>query len=336
MCFKSKNGVYLIAEIGGNHEGDFEYAKRLTDLACQSGVDAVKFQIYTGNALVSKIEDPDRNIHFKRFELTPEQYICLAKQCQENGVTFTASVWDMRALEWIDPYIKYYKIGSGDLTAYPILRNIASLSKPIILSTGLATLEEVRAAVEYIQSIDSRYKNKEYLALLQCTSMYPIPDEEANLDVMNLFRSEFKLPVGYSDHTIGSAAVETAVAMGAEIIEMHFTDTREGKSFRDHKLSFTPDEIKNLIRKINKIRTLKGKRIKAPTKVEIESGHINIFRRAVYLVRDLPSGAVLSDKELTVLRPNYGIDARDYERLIGRTLKKDTKAQQRLDWNDFD
>ena len=145
MCFKSKNGVYLIAEIGGNHEGDFEYAKRLTDLACQSGVDAVKFQIYTGNALVSKIEDPDRNIHFKRFELTPEQYICLAKQCQENGVTFTASVWDMRAFEWIDPYIKFYKIGSGDLTAYPILKNIASLSKPIILSTGLATLEEVRA-----------------------------------------------------------------------------------------------------------------------------------------------------------------------------------------------
>jgi len=285
---------------------------------------------------VSKKEDPVQNAHFKRFELTSDQYISLAKQCQENGVTFTASVWDMRALEWIDPYIKYYKIGSGDLTAYPILRNIASLSKPIILSTGLATLEEVRAAVEYIQSIDSRYKNKEYLALLQCTSMYPIPDEDANLKILDLFRKEFQLTIGYSDHTIGSSAAEIAVAIGAEIIEMHFTDTREGKFFRDHQVSFTCDEIKVFIEKIKKIKRLQGDYIKKPTNSEVKSGHVASFRRAVYPVRDIKQGTILKENDLTALRPNQGVDAREYDNLIGKRLKRDIKKYRRIQWIDIE
>ena len=120
-----KNGPYLIAEIGGNHEGDFNYAIKLTELACKSGVDAVKFQIYTGDILVSSVESPDRNEHFKKFELTSNQYISLAEICYLSGVTFMASVWDPDAINWIDPYIKIYKIGSGDLTAYPIIKKIA-------------------------------------------------------------------------------------------------------------------------------------------------------------------------------------------------------------------
>lgn len=335
-CWQGKYWPYLIAEIGGNHEGNFEYAKRLTDMACKSGVDAVKFQIYTGDTLVSYVEEPERNAHFKRFELKPEEYISLAKLCLSHGVEFTASVWDMSALEWIDPYMNFYKIGSGDLTAYPILKRIVSIGKPIILSTGLSTLDEVRATVDYIQSIDNRYTNKNFLALLQCTSMYPIPDEDANLKVMDMFRKEFQLTVGYSNHTVGVDAVEIAVAMGAEIIEMHFTDTREGQSFRDHQVSFTCEEIKLLIDKIRKIKTLQGSMVKEPTKSEIEAEHVNSFRRAVYPVKDLPAGKILTEDVITVLRPNQGIDARDYAKLIGERLKKDIVELHPFSWDDME
>jgi len=332
-CWVGKHGPYLIAEIGGNHEGSFEYAQKLTDLACKSGVDAVKYQIYTGDTLVNCVEEPERNAHFKRFELKPDEYMLLARQCRENGVEFTASVWDMNALRWIDSYINFYKIGSGDLTAYPILKRIASIGKPIILSTGLSTLNEVSATVNYIKSLDKRYENKEFLALLQCTSMYPIPDEDANLQVMNLFRKEFQLTVGYSDHTVGSDAVEIAVAMGAEIIEMHFTDTREGKSFRDHQVSFTCDELKELIEKIKKIRILRGKMNKAPTKSEICSGHVDSFRRAVYCKRKLGAGDILTEEDLVLLRPAHGIDAREYESVIGRRTKCAIGPLEKITWD---
>jgi N-acetylneuraminate synthase/N,N'-diacetyllegionaminate synthase len=241
----------------------------------------------------------------------------------------------MNALEWIDPYMTYYKIGSGDLTAYPVLKKIASIAKPIILSTGLSTLDEVSDAIKYIQSVNDIYKDKRFFALLQCTSMYPIPDEDANLKVMDLFRESFNLTVGYSDHTIGEDAVEIAVAMGAEIIEMHFTDNREGKTFRDHQISFTCDEIKLLIEKIRKIMTLQGSKVKSPTMSEIKAGHINSFRRAVYPVKDLTPETILSKDDLTTLRPNSGIDARDFDNLMGKQLKNKIEAFQRLDWNDL-
>ena len=298
MSWQGKRGVYLIAEIGGNHEGDFDYARKLTQLACQSGVDAVKFQIYTGDTIVSKVEDPARNQHFKRFELSPDQYISLAEQCRDHGVTFLASVWNIDALDWIDPYLTFYKIGSGDLTAYPFIKRIASRGKPIVLSTGLSTQDEIEDAVSWIQSQDARYKQAEYLALLQCSSMYPIPDEDANLNVMDWLRKRFQLTVGYSDHTVGTEAAETAVAMGAEILELHFTDTRRGKTFRDHQVSFTPEEIRRLIEKIERIKTLQGSPEKFPTESEIEANHVESFRRAVYPLRDLPAGTVITEDDL--------------------------------------
>jgi N,N'-diacetyllegionaminate synthase len=335
LGWQGKYGPYLIAEIGGNHEGDFDYAKKITRLACASGVDAVKFQIYTGDTLVNKLESPERNAHFKRFQLSKEQYVALAELCKNSDVTFTASVWDLATFDWIDQYVPFYKVGSGDLTALPILKKITSLGKPIILSTGLATLAEVKESVNYIQALDYRYKKSEYLALLQCTSMYPIPDEDANLRVMELFLREFGLTVGYSDHTEGTIAVETAIALGAEIVEMHFTDTREGKSFRDHKVSFTCDEIKKLIQGIKNIIVLQGQIIKAPTKSEIDAGHINSFRRAVYPVKNLKKGTILTEEDLTILRPNHGIDARDYDNLLGKVLKRDIRAYEVMHWKDI-
>jgi len=334
--WKSANGVYLIAEIGGNHEGDFEGSRRLTELACSSGVDAVKFQIYTGDSLVNRVEDPDRNAHFKRFELTKDQYLELSAICEEHDVDFMASVWDPAAVDWIDDKVSCYKIGSGDLTAYPVLKKIADKRKPMILSTGLSTMDEISGTLRYLQGLDPIYGQNGMLALLQCTSMYPIPHEEANLNVMGTLKKKFGVVVGYSDHTVGTDAVLAASALGAEIIEFHFTDSREGKVFRDHKISFTRDEVKVLLPVIKKMRTLAGAKDKAPTASEISSGHVTSFRRALYPARDLAGGTVLKEEDLVALRPNVGIGAEYYEKLLGRTLKKDLKALEKLSWEFFD
>ena len=201
--WKGKHGPLLIAEIGGNHEGNFEYALKLTKLAIDSNVDFVKFQLYTGDTLVSKVESPQRNKHFKKFELSMEQYIQLAELCEANGVKFMASVWNPDYVSWIDKYNPIYKIGSGDLTAYPVLKEFAKLGKPIILSTGLSTIDDIAGAVEVIQKENEIYKNPNFLSILQCTSMYPIPYEDANLSVIQTLKDIFHLPIGYSDHTEG-------------------------------------------------------------------------------------------------------------------------------------
>ncbi len=331
--WKGKHGTLLIAEIGGNHEGDFEYAKKLTQLAIESDVDYIKFQLYSGDTLVSKLESPVRNEHFKKFELSKENYIALAKMCNAAGIGFMASVWDINYMDWIDPFLPIYKIGSGDLTAYPVLKATAKRRKPMILSTGLSTLEEVVETVEYIQSIDSIYYDPNYLSILQCTSMYPIPFEDANLSVMQTIQSITGLPVGYSDHTEGGKALEIAVAMGAQILEFHFTDTREGQTFRDHKVSLTKAEVHQLIKDIKNIKLLKGHPLKKP--LPVEGDHVTSFRRAVYPLIDIEAGTILEEKHLTTLRPNHGIDARDFEKVIGKKCNRSLKKHQKLLWEHF-
>lgn len=333
--FKGKFGPLLIAEIGGNHEGNFDYAKRLTQLAIESGADVVKFQIYTGDTLVSSIESPDRNKHFKKFELTQEQHIELAKMVVDSGLKYTASVWDIDALRWIDDYLSFYKIGSGDLTAYPFLKFFALKGKPIVLSTGLATENEVLDAVKYIQEINPAYTNEEMLAVLQCTSMYPINDSDANLNVMHRLKELTNVCIGYSDHTEGSKALITAVSMGAKVLEFHFTDDRKGKVFRDHRVSLTKDEVQKLLIEISDIKNLQGSKIKQVLKIEKDNKHEISFRRAVYPSRDIKRGEVLNENNLTVLRPNHGIDARSFFEVIGKRAKFDLKKHQKLDWDFF-
>jgi len=330
--FLGKHGPLLIAEIGGNHEGNFEYAKELTELAISTNVDFIKFQLYTGDTLVSKIESETRNAHFKKFELKKEQHIELAKLVRNAGIGYMASVWDEEMMEWIDPYLPIYKIGSGDLTAYSIIRTIAQKGKPIILSTGLSTEKEVLEAISFIQSVNIKYKRPENLAILQCTSMYPIPESDANLSVMNRLKEKTGLTIGYSDHTEGTKALKTAYAMGSQIFEFHFTDNREGKSFRDHKVSLTPDEVKEFIKTIKRIDEIKGSCEKKPLPIEIENGHVDSFRRAVYPKKDIPSGTKITEKDLICLRPNHGIDARDYDKVIGKITRVDLKAHQKLEW----
>jgi N-acetylneuraminate synthase/N,N'-diacetyllegionaminate synthase len=333
--WKGKHGPLLIAEIGGNHEGDFEYAKKLTQLAIDSGADYVKFQIYTGDGIVSKVESPDRNKHFKKFELTPKQHIELAEMCRSQKVGYTASVWNFDALDWINPYMDFFKVGSGDLTAYPMLRELAKYQKPILISTGLASEKEVVEAVSFLRGQNNFYKKEESIAVLQCTSMYPIKDSDANLNVMHRFKELLNCAIGYSDHTEGSYAMEIAVAMGAEVLEFHFTDDRAGKTFRDHKVSLTKAEVQELIQKINLINTLQGSSQKEAMPIEIDNGHHESFRRAVYPLTDIKKGEELTNDNITVLRPAHGIDAREYDQLIGKKALKDLEKYQKLSWEYF-
>lgn len=334
--FKGKYGPLLIAEIGGNHEGDFEYARKLVSLAIESDVDYVKLQIYSGDSLVSQLESPDRNRHFKKFELTREQHMELAEMIINAGKMYTSSVWDIDAMGWIDRYMSLYKVGSGDLTAYPVLRKTAMIGKPIIISTGLSHEEEVIDTVKFIQQVNPVYHSPEMLAILQCTSMYPIPQADANLAVMNSLKAKTGLTIGYSDHTEGAKALGYATALGAEILEFHFTDSREGKQFRDHKVSLTKDEVTELIEEIKLIDSLKGDSTKKPVQIEEENGHVISFRRAVYPSRDIKKGEVVNEDNLTVLRPNSGIDARNFDDLIGKMALVDLKKHQKLDFKYFE
>lgn len=333
--FKSKYGSLLIAEIGGNHEGNFDYAKKLTQLAIESDVDVIKFQIYTGDTLVSKIESPLRNKHFKKFELSKSQHIYLAEMVKESGVKYSSSVWDVQALEWFDKYIDIYKIGSGDLTAYPVLKETAKIGKPMIISSGLSLESEVVDTVKFIQDCNPVYLDKDYLGVLQCTSMYPIPFEDANLNVLKRFNEIFDLTIGYSDHTEGSKALQYAHAMGAEILEFHFTDSRANKDFRDHKVSLTKSEIHELIAEMKLINTLKGNSEKKPLKIEKDNGHDLSFRRAVYPSRDIKKGEILSHDNLTVLRPLSSIDARSYYDVIGKEVLKDFEMHEKMNFEDL-
>lgn len=333
--FKSKYGSLLIAEIGGNHEGNFKYAKKLTQLAIESDVDVVKFQIYTGDSLVSKIESPNRNNHFKKFELSKNEHIYLAEMVKESGIKYSSSVWDIEALKWLDKYIDIYKIGSGDLTAYPILNETAKIGKPMIISSGISSEIEVRNTVNFIQDCNPLYFDKDFLGLLQCTSMYPIPFDDANLNVINRFNEIFDLTIGYSDHTEGSKALKYAHAMGAKILEFHFTDSRENKNFRDHQVSLTKSDVHELIAEIKLINTLKGNNDKKPLKIEIDNGHDLSFRRAVYPSRNIKKGEILTYENLTVLRPLSGIDARSFYDVIGKEVLKDFEMHEKINIEDL-
>jgi sialic acid synthase SpsE/spore coat polysaccharide biosynthesis protein SpsF (cytidylyltransferase family) len=334
--WRGRYGPLLIAEIGGNHEGNFNVAKDLARKAIDTGVDYVKFQLYRGDSLVSPVESPDRNQHFKKFELSKEQHLAIANMCREAEVGYLASVWDLEMLEWIDPYLSVYKIGSGDLTAWPILRAFAKRCKPIILSTGLSTLDEVIQSVSQIQSVDNRYCLPEWLCLLQCTAMYPIAEKEANLQVLETLRQATGLAVGYSDHTEKGLALRTAAAMGAEVLEFHFTDTREGKVFRDHKVSLTPEEVKILQEDLVRIQVVKGSNIKIPQKTEIEQEHVTSFRRGIYLNKTVFKGQQVTSEDIVTLRPNHGLDARDVDLLPGAIVQNDLAAFKKLSWEDVE
>jgi sialic acid synthase SpsE len=339
--WEGRNGPLLIAEIGGNHEGSFEKAKKLTTLAFNTEVDVIKFQLYKGETLVSPFESRDRFNHFKKFQLTKKENIYLAEMCINNGFKYLASIWDLKILDWIDKYLDYYKIGSGDLTALPIIENFARRGKPIILSSGLSTMNEIIQTVKFIRKTNPIYKNKNFLSILQCTSTYPTIDNEVNLSVMQTLKKT-GMTIGYSDHTTDDFALRLACQLGAKILEFHFTDNPKRKIFRDHQISLTAFKVKKFIDFIKKKEILKnnkrakivlGSKIKKPTKTEISTNNIITFRRAIYCKKHLKVGDKIQYKDLVFLRPNHGTDIRDYKKIIGKTVKKSILPYEKITFN---
>ena len=335
MDFNKK--IFIIAEIGGNHEGNFEYAKKLLLDVAKTGADAIKFQIYQGDKLVSEIEDPKRNKHFKKFELTEKQWIELIELAKKNNIVFMASIWDVDLIKKFDNHLNIYKIGSGDLTAYPVLEIIARKNKPIILSTAMSDIKEIKETVNFLKKINPSLIKEKKLALLHCVAMYGDPkDEHTNLLSIKKLQDEFPgLPIGYSDHTKGTYAVQLAMAMGVKIIEKHFTDDKT-REFRDHHISVDFNEMKGLIKKARQIEALLGEYKKEPV-LPIESKErIQEFRRAVYFKKDMKKGEIATRDNLTVLRPNLGVDARNFYKILGKKLKNSKKKHQRLNYSDFE
>ena len=331
-CFK-ENSLYLIAEIGGNHQGSFEKALELCELAINSDADCIKFQLYTAENLVNPLISDDRYKHFKKFELTEDQHIQLAKKCIQSGKDYTASIWDMNMVSFIEPYIKFFKIGSGDLTCREYLRRFAVTGKPIILSTGLSNEKEVHEAIKYIREVNNTYFNKGKLVIMQCTSMYPIEDADANLSVISNFSKIDHIIPGYSDHTRGNKALINSVLLGAKVLEFHFTDNKNNATFRDHLVSLELEDVIQMKKDAIQALEMIGDPEKKPLEIEIKNGHLESFRRAIYPKKDIEKGEKLSKDNIICLRPCKGIGAEYYDEIIGKELLVSIKKFQALDWN---
>lgn len=324
----------LIAEIGGNHQGNFNKAIELTQLALESGAQAVKFQIYYADSLVSEKENELRYKHFKGFELSQEQHLELAKMVKDAGLLYSASIWDESSIDVFSKYLDFIKIGSGDLTAYNILYKLAKLSKPIVLSTGLSSFDEVSSCVQFLRSCNKFYLRKESITLLQCTSMYPINLSDVNLSVLHEYAT-LNCSIGYSDHTVGLVALKQAISFGVDAIEFHFTDDKKNESFRDHKVSLDINDVLKLKQYIERTNVIMGSGKKHPLEIEISSEHVRTFRRSIYVKRDVPKGTVLTENDLTTLRPNNGICASKYFEIIGKQASKSLSKGDLLTINCF-
>lgn len=338
MSRKLKKGDrYLIAEIGGNHEGNLNVALDLIRSAADTGVDAVKFQSYTGKGLVNRILDPERVIHFDRFTLEPSDFEKLKSEAKNLGLDFLSSIWDYDAYRDLIDDMPMIKIGSGDLTNRLYLERFARTGKPIILSTAMCNLDEICDAVHFIRSINDVYECADNLCIMHCVAMYGNPkDEFANLaSIQKLQEVLPNVEIGYSDHTIGNEAMIFAYALGVRKFEFHFTYDKN-REFRDHHISLNSQDIIDLIESFDRFDRMIGMREKKPIS-EIETvQRIREFRRGVFLIRDLKKGDVVELSDLTVLRPNIGIPASDYQWLIGKKATQNITAFQALDKKYFE
>ncbi len=310
--------VFIIAEIGNNHEGSYNLAKEMIELAAKAGADAVKFQIIIPERLVS-IQQKDRIRQLKKFQLSYAEFTKLSKIAMNEGVIFLSTPFDIDSALFLNDLSPAYKIASGDNDFFPLIEVIAKTGKPIIMSTGLANLDEVKKSTLFIKNIWKKNNINQELALLHCISSYPTPIESANLLAIHRLE-QFGDIVGYSDHTMGVETAVTSVAVGAKIIEKHFTIDNDYSDFHDHQLSANPSVFKEMVQKIREIETTLGQFRKHLSKEEIES--IEKSRRSIVAKHDLYSGHVLTFNDLDWVRPGGGIKPGNEEKIIGKKLIK--------------
>lgn len=322
----------IIAEAGVNHNGSIELAKQLVDNAVEAGVDYIKFQTFKASKLVTKAakqaEYQQKNIGrggdsqyqmLKKLELSPEDHEVLIAYCKEKGINFFSTAFDFDSIEYLHSLdLGLWKVPSGEVTNYPFLKRVATYNEKTILSTGMCEMSDVRAALEAL------YKNglsKENLILLHCNTEYPTPFEDVNLKAMDALRKEFGVEVGYSDHTKGIEVPIAAVALGATVIEKHFTLDRNMEG-PDHKASLEPDELKTMVSAIRNIEeAIVGDGTKHVS--ESERKNIAVARKSIVAARDIKKGELFSEENLTVKRPGTGISPMRWEDVIGTKAVRD-------------
>lgn len=316
----TNQAVYIIAEVGNNHEGNFQLAQDMIGLAAESGVDAVKFQTFIPQLYVSSA-DKSRIERLELFKLTFEQFASLADYASQQNVDFISTPFDLESARFLNKIQNTFKISSGDNTFYPLLETVADFGKPIIISTGLSTISEIRKTVDMIQNIWQEKSLDAELALLHCVTSYPVSPENANLSMIHRLTDEFNdITIGYSDHTIGIKAAVHAVSAGAKIIEKHFTIDNNYSSFRDHQLSSDPEEMKQLVHEIRSVEQLMG-----DPNIEIqpiEEDFLIPVRRSIAAYVDIPKGKSIQEKDLAWVRPGTGYSPGEENKVIGKLSRR--------------
>ena len=311
--------TFIIAEIGNNHEGNFEVAKNMLIAAAKSGVDAVKFQTFIAERFVG-ISNPDRYKQIKSYELSQIQFIELKNIANDNGVEFLSTPLDLESAEFLNSFVSKFKISSSDNTFFPLIDLICSFNKPIILSSGISDIELLRKTVSFIQDKNGEKFIENDLSILHCVSSYPTIFEEAQLNSIKCLKNEFTSSIGYSDHTLGIDACIFSAVLGASIIEKHFTLDHNFSNFRDHQISANPSEMKLLVDKIRLFEQMLGQEKK--TIGISEQNNINAFRRSIVAKREIQKGEILTMNDLCWTRPSGGISPGDEGILIGKKAVK--------------
>jgi N,N'-diacetyllegionaminate synthase len=331
--FDLQERVFVVAEIGNNHEGSYALAEEMIGLASETGVDAVKFQTFIPGHYVSS-DQTERLQRLRRFALTAEQFRSLAGFANARGVQFFSTPFDLASADVLAAFCPAIKISSGDNNFFPLIERVASFGLPIILSTGVADLSDIDEVRKRIIGVWSSQNHSGELVLLHCVSSYPTPIEAANLAAIRTLSQKFgDCTVGYSDHTLGIEAAVLSVGLGARIIEKHFTLRKDYSDFRDHQLSADPAEMAELVRRVRLAEQLLGDGKKQRATVE-EPIRIAI-RRSIAASRHLPAGATLGWDDLTWVRPGGGLAPGEEARALGRTLVRGVAAGQILQSGDF-
>jgi N-acetylneuraminate synthase len=334
---------YVIAEIGVNHEGSLDWAKRLIELAKEGGADAAKFQSYKADTLASRhspaywdiTKEPTLSQHklFQKYDnFGPQEYVALANHCRKVGIDFLSTPFDDVAIEFLDPLIPFFKIASADLTNIPFLRKIAAKGKAVVLSTGASTLVEIDTAVYTLTQAGCQN-----LALLHCILNYPTDNANAHLRMITgLQRAYPNYLVGYSDHTLPDEAMTpliTAHLLGATIIEKHFTHDKALLG-NDHYHAMDVSDLSRFVRMVDRVHTLMGESAyKAPIVTESIS-RLNA-RRSIVLTRNVPAGHMLEEADLTYKRPGAGVSPLHWDEVMGKAVLQDLRADHVLQWQDI-
>lgn len=338
------NPCFIIAEAGVNHNGELEKALALIDIAADGGADAIKFQTYRSEGVVTArggiAKYQERNLGqqvsqldmIRVFELNEDYYPAILQRCQEKNIIFLSTPHGGRqSIEFLESLgVLAYKVGSGDLTNYIALSEIAKKGKPIIIGTGMATMDEVRDAIRFIRS-----RGNDQIAMLHSTTNYPTPFSEVNLLAMKTMMEELDVVVGYSDNGVeGNEVAAMAVALGASIYEFHFTidKTLPGP---DHIASSNPTELIEKIKTIKKAEVIMGRSRKGPTQGEIELPII-LPRKSIVVVNDFPAGHIINEEDLEAKRPGDGISPTLYEEFIGKKLKRKVERDYQITFDDVE